>query len=98
MSVYDRLNFDLNRIPEREDTFMPNRPPVTDAPLSNVAQPPVFNQLTPEQQLALQNFQNSAPAQIDLGGGLGGFSIPQITLDNILANMPQGIFGYQPPA
>jgi hypothetical protein len=35
--------------------------------------------------------------QINLGGGLGGFSIPQITLDNILANMPQGIFGYQPP-
>ena len=35
--------------------------------------------------------------QINLGGGLGGFSLPQITLDNILANMPQGIFGYQPP-
>ena len=98
MSVYDRLNFDLSRIPEREDMFMPNRPTVIDTPLSNVAQPPVFNQLTPEQQQALQNFQNPAPVQVDLGGGLGGFSIPQITLDNILANMPQGIFGYQPPA
>ena len=97
MSVYDRLNFDLSRIPEREDMFMPNRPTVIDTPLSNVAQPPVFNQLTPEQQQALQNFQNPAPVQVDLGGGLGGFSIPQITLDNILANMPQGIFGYQPP-
>jgi hypothetical protein len=97
MSVYDRVNFNLSRIPEREDMFMPNRPPVIDAPLSNVAQPPVFNQLTPEQQLALQNFQNPAPAQIDLGGGLGGFTMPQITLDKILANMPQGIFGYQPP-
>ena len=98
MSVYDRLNFDLSRIPEREDMFMPNRPTVIDTPLSNVAQPPVFNQLTPEQQQALQNFQDPAPVQVDLGGGLGGFSIPQITLDNILANMPQGIFGYQPPA
>jgi len=36
--------------------------------------------------------------QINLGGGLGGFSIPQITLDNILANVPKSIFGYQPPA
>ena len=69
MSVYDRLNFDLSRIPEREDMFMPNRPTVIDTPLSNVAQPPVFNQLTPEQQQALQNFQNPAPVQVDLGGG-----------------------------
>jgi hypothetical protein len=112
MSVYDRLNFDLSRIPEREDMFMPNRPTVIDTPLSNVAQPPVFNQLTPEQQQALQNFQNPAPAQIDLGGGLGSFSIPQIPLETILANVPQfniptgvdltnldpTIFGYRPPA
>ena len=88
MSVYDRLNFDLSRIPERQDLFMPNRPTVTDAPLSNVAQPPVFNQLTPEQQQALQNFQNPAPVQVDLGGGLGGFTMPQIPLETILANLP----------
>ena len=112
MSIYDRMNFDLNRMPEREDVFMPNRQPVTDAPLSNVTQPPVFNQLTPEQQQALQNFQNPAPAQIDLGGGLGSFSVPQIPLETILANVPQfniptgvdltnldpTIFGYRPPA
>jgi len=112
MSIYDRMNFDLNRMPEREDVFMPNRQPVTDAPLSNVAQPPVFNQLTPEQQQALQNLQNPAPAQIDLGGGLGSFSVPQIPLETILANVPQfniptgvdltnldpTIFGYRPPA
>ena len=112
MSVYDRINFDLNRIPEREDLFMPNRPTVTDAPLSNVAQPPVFNQLTPEQQQALQNFQNPPQAQIDLGGGLGSFSVPQIPLETILANVPQfniptgvdltnldpTIFGYRPPS
>ena len=112
MSIYDRMNFDLNRIPEREDMFMPNRQPVTDAPLSNVTQPPVFNQLTPEQQQALQNLQNPAPAQIDLGGGLGSFSVPQIPLETILANVPQfniptgvdltnldpTIFGYRPPA
>jgi hypothetical protein len=112
MSVYDRLNFDLSRIPEREDMFMPNRQTVIDTPLSNVAQPPVFNQLTPEQQQALQNFQNPAPAQIDLGGGLGSFSVPQIPLETILANVPQfniptgvdltnldpTIFGYRPPA
>ena len=78
---------------------MPNRPTVTDAPLSNVAQPPVFN-------------QNFAPAQIDLGGGLGSISVPQIPLETILANIPQfniptgvdltnldpTIFGYRPPA
>ena len=112
MSIYDRINFDLNRMPEREDVFMPNRPTVTDAPLSNVAQPPVFNQLTPEQQLALQNFQNPSLAQINLGGGLGSFSVPQIPLETILANVPQfniptgvdltnldpTIFGYRPPA
>jgi len=112
MSIYDRMNFDLNRMPEREDVFMPNRQPVTDAPLSNLTQPPVFNQLTPEQQQALQNFQNPAPAQIDLGGGLGSFSVPQIPLETILANVPQfniptgvdltnldpTIFGYRPPA
>jgi len=91
MSIYDRMNFDLSRMPERED---------------------VFNQLTPEQQQALQNFQNPAPAQIDLGGGLGSFSVPQIPLETILANVPQfniptgvdltnldpTIFGYRPPA
>lgn len=112
MSIYDRMNFDLNRMPEREDMFMPNRQPVTDAPLSNLTQPPVFNQLTPEQQQALQNLQNPAPAQIDLGGGLGSFSVPQIPLETILANVPQfniptevdltnldpTIFGYRPPA
>lgn len=106
------MNFDLNRMPEREDVFMPNRQPVTDAPLSNVTQPPVFNQLTPEQQQALQNFQNPRPAQVDLGGGLGGFTMPQIPLETILANVPQfnippgvdltnldpTIFGYRPPA
>ena len=78
---------------------MPSRPTVTDAPLSNVAQPPVFN-------------QNFAPAQIDLGGGLGSISVPQIPLETILANIPQfniptgvdltnldpTIFGYRPPA
>ena len=107
MSIYDRMNFDLNRMPEREDVFMPNRQPVTDTPLSNVTQPPVFNQLTPEQQQALQNFQNPSSAQIDLGGGLGSFSVPQIPLETILANIPTGvdltnldptIFGYRPPA
>jgi len=106
------MNFNLSRMPEREDVFMPNRQPVTDAPLSNLTQPPVFNQLTPEQQQALQNFQNPAPAQIDLGGGLGSFSVPQIPLETILANVPQfniptgvdltnldpTIFGYRPPA
>ena len=89
MSIYDRMSFNLDRMPEREDVFMPNRQPVTDAPLSNVAQPPVFNQLTPEQQQALQNFQNPRPVQVDLGGGLGGFTMPQIPLETILANLPQ---------
>ena len=88
MSIYDRMNFNLNRMPEREDMFIPNRPTVTDAPLSNVTQPPVFNQLTPEQQQALQNLQNPAPVQVDLGGGLGGFTMPQIPLETILANLP----------
>jgi len=112
MSIYDRMSFNLDRMPEREDVFMPNRQPVTDAPSSNVTQPPVFNQLTPEQQQALQNLQNPAPAQIDLGGGLGSFSVPQIPLETILANVPQfniptgvdltnldpTIFGYRPPS
>ena len=112
MSIYDRMNFNLSRMPEREDVFMPNRQPVTDAPLSNLTQPPVFNQLTPEQQQALQNLQNPSPAQINLGGGLGSFSVPQIPLETILANVPQfniptgvdltnldpTIFGYRPPA
>ena len=89
MSIYDRIDFNLNRMPEREDVFMPNKLPGTDAPLSNVAQPPVFNQLTPEQQQALQNFQNPRPVQVDLGGGLGGFTMPQIPLETILANVPQ---------
>ena len=88
MSIYDRMNFNLSRIPEREDMFIPNRPTVTDTPLSNVTQPPVFNQLTPEQQQALQNLQNPAPVQVDLGGGLGGFTMPQIPLETILANLP----------
>ena len=112
MSVYDRMSFNLDRMPEREYVFMPNRQPVTDAPLSNVAEAPVFNQLTPEQQQALQNFQNPRPVQVDLGGGLGGFTMPQIPLETILANVPQfniptgvdltnldpTIFGYRPPA
>ena len=112
MSVYDRMSFNLDRMPEREYVFMPNRQPVTDAPLSNVAEAPVFNQLTPEQQQALQNFQNPRPVQVDLGGGLGGFTVPQIPLETILANVPQfniptgvdltnldpTIFGYRPPA
>jgi len=89
MSIYDRMDFNLNRMPEREDVFMPNRPTVIDTPLSNVTQPPVFNQLTPEQQQALQNLQNPSPAQINLGGGLGSFSVPQIPLETILANVPQ---------
>ena len=32
--------------------------------------------------------QNQPPRQIDLGGGLGGFSMPQIPLENILSGIP----------
>ena len=86
MAIYDRLN--LNRFEERE--FI--------KPKNQMATLPV----APQQQIKPKNQMATPPVmpqqQINLGGGLGGFSIPQITLDNILANVPKSIFGYQPPA
>ena len=85
MAIYDRLN--LNRFEERE--FI--------KPKNQMAALPV----TPQQQIKPKNQMATPPVmpqqQINLGGGLGGFSIPQITLDNILANVPKSVFGYQPP-
>ncbi len=88
MSVYDRLN--LNRFDEREE--LPSQGNFIRRAMDDVR-----SQITPpSNQMATPPVMPQQ--QINLGGGLGGFSIPQITLDNILANMPQGIFGYQPPA
>ena len=90
MSVYDRLMSNLGRMDEREE--LPSRGNFIRRAVDDVR-----SQITPP-----SNQMATPPVvpqqQINLGGGLGGFSIPQITLDNILANMPQGIFGYQPPA
>jgi len=88
MALYDRLN--LNRLTEGEDN--PSRGNFLRRAVDDVR-----SQITPpSNQMATPPVMPQQ--QINLGGGLGGFSIPQITLDSILANMPQGIFGYQPPA
>jgi len=89
MSVYDRLMSNLGRMDEREE--LPSRGNFIRRAVDDVR-----SQITPpSNQMATPPVMPQQ--QINLGGGLGGFSIPQITLDNILANMPQGIFGYQPP-
>jgi len=90
MSVYDRLMSNLGRMDEREE--LPSR-----GNFIRRAADDVRSQITPpSNQMATPPVMPQQ--QINLGGGLGGFSIPQITLDNILANVPKSIFGYQPPA
>ena len=89
-----------------------------NTPLSNVAQPPVIDDPRDRVQIDpvlpnIANFiGNMGQTTIDLGGGLGSFSVPQIPLETILANVPQfniptgvdltnldpTIFGYRPPA
>ena len=110
MSIYDRLN--LNRLNEREETaFDDIRSQITPPPTTiddrrdRTQIDPVSFYFDPTTGNRVPVSRNTSQQQINLDfsgglgglGGLSGFSIPQLTLDNILANMPQGIFGYQPP-
>jgi hypothetical protein len=76
MSIYDRLKSQpLMRM--QEGGYVP--PQGGYVPPQGGYVPPQGGYVPP---------QNQPSRQIDLGGGLGGFSMPQIPLENILSGIP----------
>ena len=107
MSVYDRLNFDLNRFDEREEA--PSRSNFIGRALDDVrsqitTQPTVIDDSRDRGNFlrrAIDNVRSQITPPSDQNVGLGTIPMTQMTqeqINQILAGLDPSIFGYRPPA
>ena len=107
MSVYDRLNFDLNRFDEREEA--PSRSNFIGRALDDVrsqitTQPTVIDDSRDRGNFlrrAIDNVRSQITPPSDQNVGLGTIPMTQMTqeqIKQILAGLDPSIFGYRPPA